>query len=299
MFLQRKTSKSMKHYLDDVKRAAALVREADAVLVGVGSGATAADGLCYTDPALAEKWYPEYFAQGKHSIIDIMSGFWPNTISEHNAAAFWGFWARHIHHIRYEPGALQPYSDLFEILTGKKRFIITTNVDGQLEKAGFEKENIFAPQGDYALFQCAKPCSQKVHENKAMVETMLANMASPFEIRAMDVPHCPHCGGLLMPSLRCDYNYVETPHMQNAGRYEQFLTEASEGSLVLLELGVGFNTPGIIRLPFEAIARTFPAATLVRVNRDNATVWSGIGERAVCIEGDVKRVLGDLLTSRA
>jgi NAD-dependent SIR2 family protein deacetylase len=285
----------MNHYYDNIKQAANLVRAADCVLVGVGSGATAAGGLCYTDPALAEKWYPEYFAMGKKSIIDIMSGFWATTINSSNATAFWGFWAKHIYHIRYEPSTLQPYSDLRRIVEGKRLFFCSTNVDGQLEKAGFDTDTIFAPQGDYALFQCVKPCSQEVYNNKELIGTMLANMVSPFEIHEADIPLCPRCGKYLMPNLRCDYNFVEIPHIQNAKRYEYFLHDALGKRLILLELGVGFNTPGIIRFPFEKITASYPHTTLIRINLSNADVSKGIAEKAISINEDVGKALSDIL----
>jgi NAD-dependent SIR2 family protein deacetylase len=294
MFSENKTKASTTGYCDNIKNAADLVQNADYILVGIGSGATAAGGLCYTDSALAEKWYPEYYAKGKKTIFEIMGDFWPTMINERNATAFWGFWAKHIYHIRYEPEALQPYSDLFRLINNKRHFIVTTNVDGQLQKAGFDKNLIFAPQGDYALFQCERPCSQEVYDNKTAIHAMLENMASPFEIRASDIPLCPRCGSLLMPNLRCDMNFVEQPHLQNTERYERFLVEMFGSKLVLLELGVGFNTPSIIRFPFETIALKYPSTILIRVNRDDAATLSGNTGKAISIQDDVKKVLHDL-----
>lgn len=282
------------NYYDELHHTAEAVRSADRVLIGIGSGMSAAGGLSYSDPALAKKWYPEYYAQGKRSIVDIMGGFWPTTINEKNATAFWGFWAQHIHHIRYETKALQPYLDLLEIVKNKDYFICSTNVDGQLKKAGFDKSKIFAPQGDYALFQCEKPCSQDVYDNKAMINTMIENMVSPFEIRTEDIPHCPRCGELLIPNLRCDYTFVEKPHMKNITDYQQFLDTSIDKSLVMLELGVGFNTPGIIRYPFEQIALNYPIVNLIRVNNTAATVSSDLGDKAIGIEQDLGVFLHNL-----
>jgi NAD-dependent SIR2 family protein deacetylase len=285
----------IEEYFQKIKRAVNLLQNADYVLVGVGSGVTAAGGLCYTDPELASMWYPEYYSMGKKSIIEIMSDFWANTINDSNATAFWGFWAKHIYHIRYEPEALQPYRDLFRIMEGKQFFIVSTNVDGQLEKAGFDKNVIFAPQGDYALFQCKTPCCHEVFDNKAQIYSMLDNMVSPFEIQIPDIPHCPRCGGHVMPNLRCDFSFVETPHVQNVKQYERFLTEAYDRKLVILELGVGYNTPTIIRLPFEAIALQYQNAALIRVNRDDATVLNGNPNESICMKEDVKKFLCDIM----
>ena len=295
MFSRNKTSESTISYCDSVKAAADAIKTAKHIVIGIGAGMTAAGGLNYSDPALAKKWYPEYYAMGKKSIIDIMSGFWPTSINKQNAAAFWGFWAKHIYHIRYEPEALTPYIDLFRIVGGKNHFICSTNVDGQLEKAGFEDSCIFAPQGDYALLQCEKPCSNDVYTNKEIVDAMFSNMASPLEIRKEDIPFCPRCGSFLMPNLRCDSRYVEKSHMRNAKPYERFLFEAVETESVLLELGVGYNTPGIIRFPFESITENYPSVTLIRVNLSDAAVPDRIADRAVSIKDDVGKALSDII----
>ena len=295
MSLRNKMKTPTTDYWDSIQKTAECIANTSLLLIGVGSGLTASGGLNYADPSLAEKWYPEYFEQGKKSIIEIMSDFWPNTIHEKNAAAFWGFWARHIRHIRYEPDALKPYLDLFSIAHSKKYFICSTNVDGQLEKAGFDKSLIFAPQGDYALFQCSKPCSQDVYENKTMITTMLKNMISPFEINTADIPHCPKCGNYLIPNLRCDNTFVETPHITNVEAYKTFIQNAFENNILLLELGVGFNTPVIIRYPFETITLQYPHAKLIRVNIAKDTISERIIEKSIFIQEDIGKVLSDVL----
>jgi len=283
-------------YWDNIQTAFECIANAEKLLIGVGAGLTASGGLNYTDPSLAEKWYPEYFEQGKKSIIEIMSDFWVNTINKKNAVSFWGFWARHIWHIRYEPEALKPYFDLFSIASGKEYFICSTNVDGQLEKAGFDKSLIFAPQGDYALFQCSKPCSQDVYNNNKMITTMLKNMVSPFAISSDDIPYCPKCGSYLMPNLRCDDTFVEKPHIKNTDTYKTFIQNAFEKKIVLLELGVGFNTPVIIRYPFEAITLQYPHAKLIRVNIADDTISEKISNKSIFIQEDIGKVLADILS---
>ncbi len=217
------------------------------------------------------------------------------TINERNKAAYWGFWAKHIFHIRYEPQALQPYKDLCKIIGGKKHFICSTNVDGQLEKAGFNRDKIFAPQGDYALLQCRTACTDEVYDNHAAIDSMLANMRTPLEVRESDIPRCPHCGDFLVPNLRCDGNFVEKPHIANYPNYEDYIIGAENKNLVLLEIGVGFNTPVIIRYPFEQIASQFKNATLVRINREDAFIQKGIENKSISIQADAAQVLKDVL----
>jgi len=282
-------------YWDNIKKSAECIASAEKLFIGVGAGLSASGGLSYADPSLVEKWYPEYFEQGKKSIIEIMSGFWVNTINKKNAAAYWGFWARHIWHIRYEPKALKPYLDLFSIASKKNYFICSTNVDGQLEKAGFDKNLIFAPQGDYAYFQCSTPCSQEIYFNNTMIADMLENMISPFEIRPDDIPYCPKCGNYLIPNLRCDDTFVETPHTENVNTYKTFIQNAFENRIVLLELGVGFNTPVIIRYPFEAITLQYPHAKLIRINISEDTISEKISNKSIFIQDDIGKVLSDIL----
>ena len=286
--------KSTAAYCDKIQQTSEVIKNADCFLIGVGSGLSASCGLNYSDPALAQKWYPEYFEQGKKSIIEIMSDFWATTINSKNAAAFWGFWAKHIYHIRYEPAALKSYLDLFNIVSSKDYFICTTNVDCQLNKAGFNEKSIFAPQGNYGFFQCEKPCSQDVYDNENMIKAMIENMVSPFEIRNEDIPLCPKCGKHLMPNLRCDHRFVEQPHIKNQTMYVEYVNNTLDKKLVLLELGVGYNTPVIIRYPFEAITLKHPHATLIRINLSDADVSESITKKSICIQEDSGKVLSDL-----
>lgn len=147
-------------------------------MVGAEAGLAASGGINYLDKALVKEWFPEYKNLNLNTIVEIQSAFW--NLSNENVLAYWGYWARHIYNIRYKTKATKPYLDLYQLLKDKEHFIITTNVDGQFEKAGFKKENIFTPQGDYALFQCSSPCSNKLYDNKEMINTMALNTSLPL-----------------------------------------------------------------------------------------------------------------------
>lgn len=147
-------------------------------MVGTGAGLSASGGINYLDKALVKEWFPEYKNLNLNTIVEIQSAFW--NLSNENVLAYWGYWARHIYNIRYKTKATKPYLDLYELLKDKEHFIITTNIDGQFEKAGFKKENIFTPQGDYALFQCSSSCSNKLYDNKEMINTMALNTSLPL-----------------------------------------------------------------------------------------------------------------------
>ena len=147
-------------------------------MVGTGAGLSASGEINYLDKVLVEEWFPEYKNLNLNTIVEIQSAFW--NLSNENVLAYWGYWARHIYNIRYKTKATKQYLDLYELLKDKEHFIITTNIDGQFEKAGFKKENIFTPQGDYALFQCSSSCSNKLYDNKEMINTMALNTSLPL-----------------------------------------------------------------------------------------------------------------------
>lgn len=292
MCSRNRTTASTEAYWDKIQRVRRLLERAGRVLVGVGAGMSAAAGLNYADPALASKWFPEYCARGPRTLLEIQSRFW--RLDACRPEAYWGYWARHIWHIRYEPGALAPYRDLFELMRGREFFICSTNVDGQLEKAGFPRERIFAPQGDYQYFQCSRPCGSRLYPNRELVETMIANMHNAFDIRKEDVPLCPRCGAPLVPNLRCDATFVEEPHLWNREDYRRFADGCRDQDTLLLELGVGYNTPVIIRYPFEEMALRCPRSALVRVNTACADTPAELCGRGVPLREDIKQVLSDL-----
>ena len=156
-----------------------------------------------------------------------------------------------------------------KLVQGKEYFVITTNVDGQFIKAGFNPDKVFEVQGDYGLMQCATACHPKRYSNESLVKQMVARQKD-CRIPSSLVPRCPVCGGPMEINVRKDRYFVEDDrwHLQ-ADRYYAFLEKMlGKGKLVLLEYGVGFNTPTIIRFPFERMAATYPDMTLIRINKD-------------------------------
>jgi len=278
---------------DKVETARRLLTEADFVLIGAGAGLSAAAGLNYQDPRLFQEWYPQFARLGLTTIWDAIVAHW--SANNANRRRFWAFWAHHIQRIRYDapPGA--PYLGLARLVNGKRHFVITTNVDAQFAKAGFPPEVMFTPQGDYGKFQCATPCSDPLYDNLELVRSLIASMdETDLMVRESDVPRCPGCGGYLDRNLRSDDRFVEAPYLGGRAAYQAFLNRSSGGKLLLLELGVGFNTPGIIRWPFEHIALRHPNACLIRVNLGDADVPANIKTRSIGVPEDVASVLDDI-----
>ena len=247
--------------MDKIQQLRQLIADADYVLIGAGAGLSAAAGLDY-----AGEDFRQEFAEwiNRYGITDLYSAsFYPFKTEEE----LWAQWAKHIWFARYRPEALPLYRQLFDVVKEKNYFVITTNVDGQFEKAGFDKDRIFATQGDYAYFQPQSGSPKELYHNQDWVNQVLP-LIKDCRIPTELIPHTPD-GRPVSMNLRCDDTFVEDAHWhEQARRYQSFVEQASTKRLLLLELGVGFNTPVIIRFPFERMAAQFPQTTLVRFNRD-------------------------------
>ena len=258
---------------------------ADAVLIGAGSGLSTAAGLTYTGERF-ERYFGDFIA--KYHIPDMYAGgFYPfETLEE-----YWAWWSRHIFYNRYVDAPLPVYRDLLALVRGRDYFVLTTNVDHQFQRAGFDKKRLFYTQGDYGLWQCMQPCHNKTYDNEQTVRRMIEqqrDMRVPTEL----VPHCPVCGRPMTMNLRADDTFVEDEGWHAAaGRYADFLRRHEGLRVVFLELGVGGNTPGIIKYPFWRMTRDNPQATYVCINAGEAFAPHEISKQSLCIQGDIGEVL--------
>lgn len=288
-----KIMKSTLDYSTETEQIKDWLSSSKTVIVGAGAGLSAAGGINYMDEQLTAEWFPEYVKIGLKTIVDIQGIFW--NITPENARAYYAFWARHIWNVRYKSDVLQPYTDLYRLLQGKDYFIITTNVDRQFTKAGFDENRILATQGDYGLFQCSVPCTREVYNNREQVERMVNHIVDDYYVRRKDIPLCPRCGNFLIPNLRKDKSFIEEIHMKNLPAYSQYVDMAKRKKITLLELGVGFNTPVVIRYPFENITRQYPNnVRMIRVNLSNATVPIFIRHHSLSAETDIAGLLKSL-----
>lgn len=258
---------------------------ADAVLIGAGAGLSTAAGLSYSG-ARFEKYFSD-FAK-KYGIRDIYSGgFYPFETLEET----WAWWSRHIYINRYDVPAGQPYLDLLDLVRQKDYFVLTTNVDHQFQLAGFDKARLFYTQGDYGLWQCSKACHAQTYDNEQAVRRMIErqrDMRIPSEL----IPRCPVCGAPMTMNLRCDDRFVEDAGWHAAQRrYAAFLREHAGTRLLLLELGVGLNTPGVIKLPFWQMTEENPRACCACVNLSEAYCPQELAQRSICIRDDLAQVL--------
>lgn len=280
--------------MDSYKKRIAAARKAmaaaDYVLIGAGAGLSAAAGLDYGGMRFKRE-FSEFIE--RYGFTDLYTSSFYDFPTEEER---WAYWAKHIDFARFAPPAMELYRDIFRLVDGKKYFVITTNVDGQFRKAGFASDRLFEVQGDYAYLQCACGCHPERYDDKKLVKQMLGSIHDG-RIPSSFVPHCPVCGGSMDVNLRKDSYFVEDAawHLQ-ADRYTQFLKKAYYGRCVLLELGVGYNTPGIIRFPFEQMASANSGMTLIRLNRDFPERQMKGKGHFVGMDESIVRIIQDLNT---
>lgn len=272
-----------------VSRLKAAIDAAQTIVIGAGAGLSTSAGFTYSGERF-EKHFSDF--REKYGFTDMYSGgFYPFSGREE----FWAFWSRNIWVNRYMDPPKPVYQNLLKLVKDKDYFVITTNVDHCFQKAGFDKDRLFYTQGDYGLFQCSEPCHDRTYDNEQQVHRMLRaqkDMKIPSEL----IPRCPICGKPMSMNLRSDDTFVEDEGWYAAaGRYEDFLRRGEGERILLLELGVGYNTPGIIKYPFWHMTLNNGHATYACVNLGRMSVPKEIAKQTICINGDIGAVLEQLL----
>ncbi|MBE5718743.1 MAG: Sir2 silent information regulator family NAD-dependent deacetylase [Ruminiclostridium sp.] len=289
MFLKMPTTRSTDNYSDKLSRLKNKIAAADAIVIGAGAGLSTSAGFDYSGERF-EKYFADFHK--KYGITDMYSGgFYPfETLNE-----YWAWWSRHILVNRYNAPVGKPYSDLLKAVSDKDYFVLTTNVDHRFQLAGFDKKRLFNTQGDYGLWQCSEPCCNETFDNENAVRTMVkeqCNMKIPDEL----IPRCPHCGKPMAMNLRCDNSFVQDEGWHAAAeRYEEFIRRHRNLHILFLELGVGFNTPGIIKYPFMQMTAENPKAIYACINMNEAYAPGEIADRAICIDGDIGKVIENII----
>lgn len=289
MFLKMPTTRSTDNYSDKLSRLKDKIAAADAIVIGAGAGLSTSAGFDYSGERF-EKYFADFHK--KYGITDMYSGgFYPfETLNE-----YWAWWSRHILVNRYNAPVGKPYSDLLKAVSDKDYFVLTTNVDHRFQLAGFDKKRLFNTQGDYGLWQCSEPCCNETFDNENAVRTMVKEQCN-MKISDELIPRCPHCGKPMAMNLRCDNSFVQDEGWYTAAeRYEEFIRRHRNLHILFLELGVGFNTPGIIKYPFMQMTAENPKAIYACINMNEAYAPDEIADRAICIDGDIGKVIENII----
>lgn len=269
------------NYTVSIKKLAESIQTCDGIVIGVGSGLSTAAGLTYSGERF-KKYFADFIE--KYHLHDMYSaGFYPyETLEE-----YWAYWSRHIYYNRYVDAPKNTYQLLWQIVKDKDYFVITTNVDHQFQKNGFDKKRLFYTQGDYGLWQCSKPCHQQTYDNQDIVIEML-NQQKDMKIPSSLTPYCPKCGAPMTMNLRCDQTFVQDMGWHQAFlRYGEFLKKHQHSQILYLELGVGGNTPVIIKYPFWNYVHQNKKAIYASINLNEVYCPQNIQKQSLLIQADI------------
>jgi NAD-dependent SIR2 family protein deacetylase len=277
--------KSIAHCLRELEQFKEVLAKVDSVFIGAGAGLSAAAGLVYSGNRFTQNFAD--FMDAYHYTDMYSAGFYPYSSLEE----YWGYWSRHIYLNRYNQPKSEVYANLLKLVENKDYFVLTTNVDHCFQKAGFAKNRLFYTQGDYGLWQCGKPCHEKTYDNEAAIRQMVL-MQKDRKVPKDLVPYCPRCGAPFQTNLRCDERFVEDEGWHLAmDRYEKFLQDHEKEDILYLELGVGANTPTIIKYPFWALTAKNQKARYVSINEESFKMPAAISPRAVGLKMDIGEAL--------
>lgn len=289
MFSKKLISSTIKNNSDKILKLKMTIDSADAILIGAGAGLSTSAGHHYT----GERFYNNFSDfHKKYGINDIYSGgFYPfDTMEE-----YWAWWSRHIDLNRFREQESDVHRKLLKLIDNKNYFVVTTNVDHLFQSNGFDKNRLFYTQGDYGLFQCSQACHNETYDNKEMVKLMV-NHQKNMRIPSKLIPVCPKCGALMTVNLRCDQTFIQDEGWYEAnGRYTDFLRNNKNGRIIYLELGVGNNTPSIIKYPFWVMTAQNPLAMYASINIVENTIPNELVNRSICLEDDILGVIESLI----
>jgi NAD-dependent SIR2 family protein deacetylase len=269
------------------------IRDSECVLVGAGAGLSAAAGLDYTDSATFAKVFPKWAERGHRMQYEFVG------VHDWAEPAKWAYWATHLNHTFYEFPPSMLYQKLQAVIRNKDYYVITSNADGLFIKSGFEADRVFQAQGNYERLKCTMSCTPETWDTQPFIDRILAHI--DYEtLQVSDpsaLPVCPNCGAPLFVAFRDREEYA-----QQAAAYQHWLDGILDKKLVIMEIGVGFNTPGVIRWPFERLVDHHNDVSFFRINSDyrnfagtaRPEIPDRISSKSVSIKGDAKEIIEDL-----
>jgi NAD-dependent SIR2 family protein deacetylase len=268
--------------MNDLETLRRWVAEADRILIGAGAGLSVAAGYDYGDERRFAELFPALHRRGLRARYQLIGRPLPPPL-------MWGYWATHVADIRFSPGTHRVYQQLRALVGDRDHFVMTSNVDGLFERNGFDPDRIFTPQGDYAYYQCETPCTGRTWDSRPIIDAAAAAY-DPSTGEVTDpaaLPACPNCGGEVFLNVRKGPEFLVDGYLPAGRRLQEWLsTTDPASSLLVLDIGSGHNTPGVIRRPMERVAAAHPRGRLARINPQHPEVPAGLGSRALGIATD-------------
>lgn len=288
MFSKTTTTNCISKYSKQIEKLAKKIQDADAILLGAGAGLSTSDGFTYSGERFIENFSD--FIAVYHFQDMYAAGFYPYDSPEE----YWGYWSRYININRYLQEPSDVYHNLLKLVASKDYFVLTTNVDHCFQRANFDKDKLFYTQGDYGLWQCSIPCHTKTYDNQEIVQKMVQTQCDR-RISSDLIPYCPVCGEPMSMNLRADNTFVEGDGWhQAAERYQEFIQKQRHSNILYFELGVGNNTPGIIKYPFWQMTYQNPNASYCSINMTDVSIVPEIKKQSIGITCDIGAVLNYL-----
>ena len=278
---------------EKLKEAVRLIMDSERLIIGGAAGLSAAGGMDFMSEKSLKKNFPALSDMGYKTLWQAL---WDPNRSE---CQKWGMHAAEIIWARFDYPVIKAYTDLLSIIEGKDYFVLTSNIDDQFYKAGFDPERVFAPQDSMAHFQCSVPCCDDIWYGEDIYRRIYENMdKKTFTCRPEDLPRCPHCGAPAINNLRDFKPFIPKMVMKNKESFTRYFNEAASHRTVFLELGVGFNSPGLIRHPFQRFTWLYPNAHLIRMNMEYPSVPDKIKDKSIEIGGDLGLALEKMAAVR-
>ncbi|MGR5091802.1 hypothetical protein ACPV5O_19810 [Vibrio maritimus] len=278
--------------VDKMKRVAEKLAETDAVLIGAGAGLTAAAGINYLDEQRFAEVFPGWVKKGFTAQYQLMGYPYWTQLEQ------WGYYKAHLEYVYFGQRHNPLYQQLYDLVKDKDYFVMTSNVDGLFYKNGFDKSRLYTPQGDYGKIQCTVPCSQQVWDIAPFLEAMTPYYDRDEQVLTDErgIPKCPNCGSHMFIHARIDGSFIDSEHEREYRNLMTWLNKNANKQVLLLDLGSGFNTPTVIRLPMENLTQTMPNAHLVRVNLEHDEVSLDIGSKSTLFKQDIGEFIETLAT---
>jgi NAD-dependent SIR2 family protein deacetylase len=275
---------------DQVNHLMDLFKKADCILIGAGSGLSVDAGIDYMNQEAFARQFPAMVKRGFHMRAQLVG------YADWSLALKWGYLLAHVNDVLFEHPPQPVYQQLFDLIVDRDYFVITSNVDRMFYKSGFDKHRIFTPQGDYSLLQCQTPCTNNVWPIVPSIDRALPNIDRETQqiTDSQLIPKCPNCGGGVMMNVRGGDWFIDDPYANQMERYTGWLNQNQGRKLLIIEIGAGFNTPGVIRWPMERITHRLKNAHLVRINPVHSDIPNEIKDRSLSIQSRGIEVISSL-----